>query len=94
MLDACNGEVFNVGGAAPIAHRDLVRALIELAGSGTMTLVPWPEEKKRIDIGSFYTDSSRFRGATGWTPSTDLRDGLARTLAFYREHFHEYVPAT
>ena len=24
--DACNGQVFNVGGAEPIAHRDLVRA--------------------------------------------------------------------
>jgi UDP-glucose 4-epimerase len=91
--DACNGEVFNVGGAEPIAHRDLVEMLIDVAGSGTMRLVPWPEEKRRIDIGSFYTDSSRFRRTTGWTPSTGLRDGLARTLAFYREHFHEYVDA-
>jgi UDP-glucose 4-epimerase len=93
-IDGCNGEVFNVGGRAPIAHRDLVRLLIELAGSGSVAFVPWPEEKKRIDIGSFYTDSSRFTGATGWEPSVDLREGLARTLAFYREHFHEYVPAT
>ena len=92
-MDACNGQVFNVGGQQPIAHRDLVRMLIELAGSGTMTLVPWPEEKKRIDIGSFYTDSSRFMAATGWKPAVGVRDGLARTLAFYREHFAEYVPA-
>ncbi|HEX6323025.1 MAG TPA: NAD-dependent epimerase/dehydratase family protein [Vicinamibacterales bacterium] len=91
--DACNGEVFNVGGREPIAHRDLVRMLIEAAGSGTMRLVPWPEEKKRIDIGSFYTDSSRFMRATGWAPTVDLRDGLTRTLAFYREHFREYVDA-
>ena len=92
-MDACNGQVFNVGGRKPIAHRDLVRMLIELAGSGHMTLVPWPEEKKRIDIGSFYTDSSRFMTVTGWQPTVDVRDGLARTLAFYREHFAEYVPA-
>jgi len=91
--DACNGEVFNVGGREPIAHRDLVQMLIEIAGSGTMRLVPWPEEKKRIDIGSFYTDSTRFMRATGWTPATDLREGFARTLAFYREHFSEYVDA-
>jgi UDP-glucose 4-epimerase len=91
--DACNGEVFNVGGPEPIAHRDLVEMLIEVAGSGTMRLVPWPDEKKRIDIGSFYTDSSRFMRATGWAPSTDLRGGLTRTLAFYREHFREYVDA-
>jgi len=91
--DACNGEVFNVGGSEPIAHRDLVAMLIDAAGSGTMRLVPWPDEKKRIDIGSFYTDSSRFMRATGWAPSTGLRDGLTRTLAFYREHLREYVDA-
>src|SRR6187402_3046531 len=32
--DACNGEAFNVGGSEPIAHRDLVALLIEVAGSG------------------------------------------------------------
>ena len=89
--DACNGEVFNVGGAAPVAHADLVRMLIEIAGSGSATHVPWPEDKKRIDIGSFYTDSSRFRRTTGWEPAVDLREGLARTLAFYRAHFAEYA---
>ena len=92
--DACNGEVFNVGGAEPIAHRDLVEMLIEVAGSGTVRYVPWPEEKKRIDIGSFYTDSSRFMRTTGWSPSVDLRSGLARTLDYYRAHFNEYVGAS
>jgi len=91
MTDACNGEVFNVGGREPIAHRDLVRMLIEEAGAGSVRHVDWPEEKKRIDIGSFYTDSSRFMRATGWTAATGVREGLQRTLAFYREHLREYV---
>jgi UDP-glucose 4-epimerase len=91
--DACNGEVFNVGGREPVAHRDLVQMLIEEAGGGSMRLVPWPEDKKRIDIGSFYTDSSRFQSTTGWSPATGVREGLRRTLAFYRRHFAEYAGA-
>jgi UDP-glucose 4-epimerase len=55
--DACNGEVFNVGGLEPTSHRDLVELLIELAGSGRVRYVEWPPEKKAIDIGSFYADS-------------------------------------
>ncbi len=89
--DACNGEVFNVGGSEPIAHRELTSLLIELAGSGRVELVEWPPEKKAIDIGSFYADSSRFHRTTGWTPTVPLREGLASTLAFYRAHFDEYV---
>ncbi|MEX2271715.1 MAG: NAD-dependent epimerase/dehydratase family protein [Vicinamibacterales bacterium] len=92
-IEACNGEVFNVGGREPIAHRDLVTMLIEEAGAGTVRFVTWPEDKKRIDIGSFYTDSSRFANTTGWSPTTSLRDGLRQTLAFYRTHFAEYAGA-
>jgi UDP-glucose 4-epimerase len=89
--DACNGEVFNVGGDEHIAHRDLVKLLVEVAGSGRYIFVEWPAEKKAIDIGSFYADSSRFKATTGWQPTVGLRDGLTRTLSFYREHLHQYV---
>ncbi len=89
--DACNGQVFNVGGNEPVSLRELVALLIELAGSGTFRLVDWPHEKKTIDIGSFYADSSRLAAAAGWTPQVPLRDGLERTFAFYREHFAHYT---
>ncbi len=74
--DACNGEVFNVGGDEPISHRELVSLLIDVAGSGSVRFVEWPEEKKRIDIGSFYSDSTKFRETVGWTPQVGLARGL------------------
>jgi UDP-glucose 4-epimerase len=89
--DACNGEVFNVGGDGPISHRELAALLVSAAGSGSMRFVDWPAEKKRIDIGSFYSDSTRFRQTTGWRPRVDLREGLERTLAYYREHLPHYI---
>ncbi len=90
-LDACNGEVFNIGGDQPISHRDLTTLLIDRAGSGAVQYVEWPSEKKTIDIGSFYADSSKFTRTTGWTPTVPLADGLTRTVAFYRQHLHQYV---
>src|SRR5476651_2495934 len=79
-IDACNGEVFNVGGSEPISHRDLTTRLVELAGAGRVQYIDWPAEKKAIDIGSFYADSSKFSRATGWSPTVSLREGLARTI--------------
>ena len=92
--DQCRGNVFNVGGREPIAHRDLVAMLIEEAGGGSVRYVDWPDEKRRIDIGSFYSDSTRFERTTGWQPKIMLREGLRRTFAYYREHLGRYVDAS
>jgi UDP-glucose 4-epimerase len=89
--DTCNGQVFNVGGSEPKTHKDLVALLIDVAGAGSVRYVPWPEEKKAIDIGSFYADSSRFRHAVGWEPRVPLRSGFAQTLEYYRAHVGEYL---
>ena len=92
--EACNGQVLNVGGLEPIAHRDLVQLLVGIAGSGRCRFVEWPPEKKAIDIGDFYADSTRIDRTLGWKPTVSLAEGLRRTVEFYREHFDRYVPAS
>jgi UDP-glucose 4-epimerase len=89
--DACNGEVFNVGGDQAVSHRDLTALLVRVAGTGRVTYVEWPEEKKAIDIGSFYADSTKFKTATGWAPAVPLDEGLRRAVEFYRAHRDHYV---
>ena len=93
FCNTCDGDVFNVGGTEPIAHKDLVELLIDVAGTGRVAYVPWPDDKKRIDIGSFYSDSSKFTRTTTWTPSISLREGFERTIAYYRAHLPEYLGA-
>ena len=89
--DRVNGLALNVGGHEHLTHKELVGTLLRVAGTGRVRYVDWPEEKKKIDIGSFYSDSTRFRAATGWQSAVDIREGLARTLAFYRAHRDRYV---
>jgi UDP-glucose 4-epimerase len=91
--DACNGEVFNVGGDRPISHRELTTMLVDVAGSGRVEYVNWPAQKKTIDIGSFYADSTKFKRVTGWSQSVALEDGLRETVAFYRRHLDRYIGA-
>jgi UDP-glucose 4-epimerase len=90
-MEAADGQVFNLGGEAPVSLLDLVKMLIELSGHGSYRLVPFPADRKRIDIGDFYADSSKVRRALGWAPRTTLRAGLARTIEYYRKHGDHYL---
>jgi CDP-glucose 4,6-dehydratase len=38
------------------------------------------------EIDRQWVDSSRLRALTGWEPRFDLESGLAKTVAWYREH--------
>jgi UDP-glucose 4-epimerase len=88
--DQANGEVYNLGGDAPINLFHLARLLVELGGKGSYRLVPWPENRKRIDIGDYYGDYRKIRSKLGWCPRVSLEEGLRRTLQYYEEHAQHY----
>lgn len=90
VSDKANGEIFNLGGDEPISLKDLVELMIEVNGSGSYQLVPFPEEKKAIDIGSFYSDFTKIKTVLGWQPKTRLREGLRKTFDYYKENFAWY----
>ncbi len=90
-MDASDGGVFNLGAAPPVALLDIAKMLIEIAGSGSWTLTPFPPERKRIDIGDFYADSTKIRRTLGWEPKVPLRTGLEETIAYYRAHKEHYL---
>jgi UDP-glucose 4-epimerase len=89
--EQADGQVFNLGGERPIRLKELAALLIETNGGGRLVTRPFPEERKRIDIGDYYADYGRIRTTLGWQPRVPLREALARTIEFYREHLKHYV---
>jgi UDP-glucose 4-epimerase len=91
--DVANGQVFNVGAIEPVSLRELAELLIDLAGTGGYQLLPFPPERKVIDIGSIYVDDRKIRRVLKWKPRVDLHEGLTRTIAYYRAHRAHYWAA-
>jgi UDP-glucose 4-epimerase len=85
------GQALNVGGIEPVSLLEVAELCQEIAGEGgAVHKVPWPPEREKIDIGSIYVSHERLTGITGWEPAVSLREGLERTIAFYREHGARY----
>jgi UDP-glucose 4-epimerase len=78
------GHVFNLGHPEAVSLRTIADEIVRAAGAGRVVPVPWPPDSARIDIGSFRADHAKAKAVLGWEPTVGLRDGIARTLAFYR----------
>jgi UDP-glucose 4-epimerase len=88
--ERASGEVYNLGDGRAVSLLELAQLLVELNGSGSYRLVPFPADRKAIDIGDYFADYGKIRDALGWSPAVPLEEGLERSLAFYRDHAVDY----
>lgn len=88
---AARGQVFNLGAPAPVSLASLAKRMIEIAGRGSLRFVPFPPERKRIDVGSVTIDWSRIQRELAWSPRVELDDGLARSIRYYETHLPRYL---
>jgi UDP-glucose 4-epimerase len=89
--EEANGQIFNLGDRNPVSLLELADLLIELHGSGSYSVHSFPADRKKIDIGDYYSDFSKFESVVGWAPKVDLRTGLEKTLKFYRDNLNAYI---
>jgi dTDP-glucose 4,6-dehydratase len=77
------GEVYNAGGPDEEANIAIVRRIIELCGASESQIehvADRPGHDRR------YSLSSQKVRALGWSPAVQLADGLAETVAWYRDN--------
>ncbi|HET9904179.1 MAG TPA: SDR family NAD(P)-dependent oxidoreductase [Xanthobacteraceae bacterium] len=79
------GSPYNAGSERAISVADLIGIIVEL----TRCKKPVETETIRLrpaesEVRALLANADRFRRATGWTPRVPLRDGLERTIAWWR----------
>lgn len=87
-----DGQVYNLGSREVVTHLKFVETLLEVVGKGSYTIVPFPKERKRIDIGDYYGNYEKIYKVLGWEPEVTLREGLEKMVAFYQRHKEHYWP--
>jgi UDP-glucose 4-epimerase len=85
-----HGRALNLGGERVVTLLELAALAVAANDGGSYRVVPYPEEREPIDIGDYVGDFRAIRELVGWRPEVGLEEGLARTLAYYREHGDRY----
>ena len=89
--EKANGQIYNLGAPEAINLTELADLMVEIAAQSRYEIVPFPNDRKRIDIGDYHGNYDKIRRELGWEPQIGLRDGLSQTLAYYREHLAHYL---
>jgi nucleoside-diphosphate-sugar epimerase len=84
------GDYFNLGGERPVSLEEFAKLLLKAAGRGSYKIVPFPSDKKAIDVGSVYSSAAKFNFATGWKARVPIEEGLVRTVEYYQRHHAHY----
>lgn len=88
--DKANGEIFNLGSQEVINLRNLAAMMVEMHPGGGYEVVPFPPERKAIDIGDYYSDFKKIEEELGWKPKILLKEGLRKSLDYYLLHHAHY----
>jgi UDP-glucose 4-epimerase len=86
LKQEASGKVYNIGDAQTVSLLDLAQLSIEVAGSGKIVKVPWPDEYGAIETGDYQSNIDLASKELEWRPTTALTDGINKTVEFYR-HF-------
>jgi UDP-glucose 4-epimerase len=89
--DKSNGKVYNLGSKEVICLSDLAQLMTTLGYGGEFDIVPFPPDRKSIDIGDYYSDFSLIRDDLGWTSTVNLHAGLIQTLEYYKSNLCQYL---
>ena len=87
---AAVGEILNVGHDRPSTFLEVAELLREIVPETRIEFTEFSPERKAQEPGDFVSDITKIRRLLGWEPKTNLREGLARTVDFYRERRAEY----
>jgi UDP-glucose 4-epimerase len=88
--EKADGQVFNLGCSYPLNLKDLAELLIRLNKAGSYSIVPFPPERKQIDIGDYFADYRKINSILGWEPIIPLEEGIITSLEYYRKYRKHY----
>lgn len=85
------GAIFNCGSGRPTRFRDMAEVVVRTVGQGRIEYVPWPPDYERVESGDITVDIGKLRQVTGWSPSVELEEGIARMYRYYSTRMADYA---
>jgi GDP-4-dehydro-6-deoxy-D-mannose reductase len=79
------GEYYNIGGGKSVSIEDILKMILE-ASTREIQIEVDPAKLRPVDIPEITPNTDRMHELTGWMPQVKLKETIADTLAYWRDH--------
>jgi nucleoside-diphosphate-sugar epimerase len=91
VSDDAIGKAYNLGSPTPLSLEETASIMCAQVKGSSYILVPFPEDRKAIDVGDFVCDYSSFSKAFEWEPKTSFEKGIKSCLNFFKKEIEYYI---
>jgi len=85
------GKVYNLGAPDPLSLEDTAKIMCQKIEGGDYQMIPFPDERKAIDVGDFICDYSAFRNQFGWEHQVNFEEGIQRSFKYFKDEIEHYI---
>ena len=85
------GKIYNLGAPEPLSLEDTARLMCKLSEGASYEKIPFPEERKAIDVGDFVCDYKAFQSTFDWNPKVNFQEGISKSIDYYRKNLDYYI---
>ncbi len=86
-----NGETFFAVGDEHWSVSQIAEATVKHIGGGRLKHIPWPKERKSLEIGDAVISNGKIKRTLGWSPKYTLESGLIKTKEYYSTRLKHYL---
>jgi UDP-glucose 4-epimerase len=86
-----NGQTYFAVGDEHHNVAQIAESTVKYIGSGEVIYIPWPLERKAIDIGDAIISNKKFKETFNWVPKYNLQSGLIKTKEYFKTCLEKYL---
>jgi len=89
--DAAVGEVVNIGSGKDWSIKELAEIVGSLMGYKSVEIEIIQKRLRPLDVERLQADYLKMNRLTGWKPTINLRDGLKKTIEWFKENGSQWI---
>lgn len=85
------GKIHNLGASDPLSLESTAKLMCQQIEGASYEKIPFPDDRKAIDVGDFVCDFKAFQSTFDWEPKVKFTEGISTSIEYFRHNLDYYI---